>query len=119
MTLCEAYLGIEPEFDMWNYFFRVWHLQDLDVELTVSSTEVVHVKSGHAVDPYFDIPMPRSMEGWRKMWFYLRNDASAPLLVFTGSHPVPLPSWGDGVLRRASTSCSPYTRPFSSCSRRG
>jgi hypothetical protein len=21
MTLCEAYLGIDPEFDLWNYFF--------------------------------------------------------------------------------------------------
>jgi hypothetical protein len=22
MTLCEAYMGIEPHFDLWNYFFR-------------------------------------------------------------------------------------------------
>jgi hypothetical protein len=21
MTLCEAYIGIEPHFDLWNYFF--------------------------------------------------------------------------------------------------
>jgi hypothetical protein len=27
MTLCEAYMGIEPHFDLWNYFFRsrLWH----------------------------------------------------------------------------------------------
>jgi hypothetical protein len=41
--------------------------------------------------------MPRSMKGWQKKWFYLRNDASTPLPVFTGSHPIPVPSWGDGV----------------------
>jgi hypothetical protein len=21
VTLCEAYMGIEPHFDLWNYFF--------------------------------------------------------------------------------------------------
>jgi hypothetical protein len=24
MTLCEAYIGIDPHFSMWNYFFRDW-----------------------------------------------------------------------------------------------
>jgi hypothetical protein len=23
MTLCEAYLGIDAEFNLWNYFFRI------------------------------------------------------------------------------------------------
>jgi hypothetical protein len=41
--------------------------------------------------------MPRSMKGWRKKWFYLMNDTSAPLPVFIGCHPVPQPSWGDRV----------------------
>jgi hypothetical protein len=41
--------------------------------------------------------MPISMKGWWKKWFYLRNDASVPLPAFTGAHPFPLPSWGDGV----------------------
>jgi hypothetical protein len=22
VILCESYMGIEPHFDMWNYFFR-------------------------------------------------------------------------------------------------
>jgi hypothetical protein len=57
---------------------------------------VIHVKSGHGVDPYLKIPMPR-MKGLWKKWIYLRNDASAPLPVFTGSRPIPLPSLGDGV----------------------
>jgi hypothetical protein len=25
---------------------------------------VIHVKYGHGVDPYFDIPISRSMKGW-------------------------------------------------------
>jgi hypothetical protein len=24
MTLCEAYMGIEPHFDLWKYFFLTW-----------------------------------------------------------------------------------------------
>jgi hypothetical protein len=56
---------IDLEFDMWNYFFRVWHPQDLDVMLTVCEGMVIHVKSMPRVDPYFDFPMPRSMKGWR------------------------------------------------------
>jgi hypothetical protein len=98
MTLCEVYMGIDPEFDLWNYFFRVRHPLDLEVELTVSEGAVIHVRSGHRVDPYLKIPVPRLMKGWWKKWFYLRNDASTLLPVFIDSHPVPLPSWGDDLV---------------------
>jgi hypothetical protein len=64
------------------------------VELMVSRGAVIHVKFGHGVDPYLNILMPRSMKRWRKKWFYLRNDASTLLPVFTDSRPIPLPSGG-------------------------
>jgi hypothetical protein len=92
VILCEAYLEIDPDFNLWNYFFRVCHSQDPEVELMISGRAVILVKLGHRVDPYPKVPMPRSMRGWQKKWLYLRNDASAPLLVFTGSRPIPLPS---------------------------
>jgi hypothetical protein len=66
VTLCEAYLGIDPNFDLWSYFFRVRRLHDLEAELTISEGAVIHVESGHGVDPYPKIPMPRSMKGWQK-----------------------------------------------------
>jgi hypothetical protein len=53
---------------------------------------VIHVKVGHRLVPYLEILMPRSMKGWRKKWFHLRNDASVPLPAFTGGRHVPLPS---------------------------
>jgi hypothetical protein len=34
---------------------------------------------------------------WEKVWFFLRNDADTPLVVFTGCRPVPQPKWGYGV----------------------
>jgi hypothetical protein len=92
VTLCEAYLGIDPDLDLWKYFFHVRCPQDPEAELTAPGGMVTHVKSGHGVDPYLEIPMPRSMKGWRKKWFYLKNDDSAPLPAFTGGRLVLLAS---------------------------
>jgi hypothetical protein len=92
VTLCVAYLRIDPEINLWKYFFYVRHLQDPKVELTTSRGAVIHVKARHGLDPYLEIPMPRSMKGRRKKWFYLRNNASTPIPTFTGGRPVPLPS---------------------------
>jgi hypothetical protein len=66
----------------------------------ISRGVVIHVKSGHGVDQNLEIPMPKSMKGWWKKWFYLRNDASALHPAFTGGCPVPLSSWGDGVAQK-------------------
>jgi hypothetical protein len=64
MTLCNAYLGIDPEFDLWNYLLRVRCPQDPEAEIMISRDTVIHVKSGHGVDPYLEILMPRMMKGW-------------------------------------------------------
>jgi hypothetical protein len=100
VTLFEAYLGIDPELDLWKYFFRVRHPQDPEAKLTIFGGTVIHVESGHGVDYYLEIPLPRSMKGWWKKWFYLSNNASAPLPTFTGGCPILQPSWGDGVTRK-------------------
>jgi hypothetical protein len=100
VTLSEAYLGIDPELDLWKYFFCVQRPQDPEAKLTISWGVVIHVKAGHGVDPYLEIPMPRSMKWWQKKWFYLKNDAFDPLPAFIGGHPIPLPSWGDGVAKK-------------------
>jgi hypothetical protein len=36
VTLCEAYMGIDPYFDQWNYFFCVRRPQDPNAGLTIS-----------------------------------------------------------------------------------
>jgi hypothetical protein len=64
MTLCEAYMGIDPHFGMWNYFFHVRHPQDPDAELTISGGAIIHINFRHGIDPYFDIDMPILMKGW-------------------------------------------------------
>jgi hypothetical protein len=49
VTLCEIYLGIDPHFDLENYFFCFWHSQDLRVELTISGGVVIQPKCGHGI----------------------------------------------------------------------
>jgi hypothetical protein len=56
----------DPEFDLWKYFFYVRHPQDLEAELMIVRGTIIYVKSRHRVDPYLEIPMPRSMKGWWK-----------------------------------------------------
>jgi hypothetical protein len=38
--------------------------------------------------------------GWQKEWFFLRNDADAPLPMFMGNRPIPQPNWGYSVAQR-------------------
>jgi hypothetical protein len=85
-------MGIDPHFDLWNHFFHVRLPRGSRVEAAVFGGVDIHVKSGHGVDPFFDLPMHRSMNRWWKMWFFLRNDAAAPLPVLIGNHPIPQPN---------------------------
>jgi hypothetical protein len=55
--------------------------------------------SGLGVYLYFHLPMFGPPDGWWKVWFFLRNDPDAPLLVFTGSRPIRQPNLGYGVVR--------------------
>jgi hypothetical protein len=85
-------MGMELHFDLWNYFFHAQLLQVLDAEVVVLGGLVIHVKSGNGVDPYFDLSMPESTNMWQKIWFFLRNDSTMPLPMFTGNRPVPQPN---------------------------
>ena len=85
--MCEGYLGIEPHFELWKYFFAV-ELQkkkerkkpDLAVPMGCAS---IHLR-GPRSSEYMSIPLSKSNKGWHKLWFYLRNDTAAPLPIFTG-----------------------------------
>ena len=88
IALCEGYLGIEPHFELWKYFFAV-ELQkkkkkpDLAVLMGYASIRL----RGSRASEYMSIRLSKSNKGWHKLWFYLRNDAAGPLPIFTG-HPI-------------------------------
>jgi hypothetical protein len=97
VSLCEAYMEIEPHFDLWNYFFRTWLQHGSDAKVAVLGSADIFLQSRPRVDPYFRLPMFDCPVGWWKLWFCFRNDADIPLPVFMGSRPVPQPKWGYGV----------------------
>ena len=86
ITLCEGYLGIEPHFELWRYFFSVSLLKkrdragDLSVPMGCAG---IHLR-GQRVAEYMPCQLSRSNKGWHVQWFYLKNDPANPLTDFTG-----------------------------------
>jgi hypothetical protein len=79
---------------MWNYFFHARLQQGLDAEVVALGSVDIFVRSGRGVDPYFLLSTSSPPDGWRKVWFFLRNDTDMPLPMFMGSRLVPQPNWG-------------------------
>jgi hypothetical protein len=100
VILCEAYMGIEHHFNLWNYFLHDQLHQGLGTEVAALSRMDIFIRSGHRVDPYFHLPMSGPPDEWWKVWLFVRNDTDVPLPVFTGSCPIPQPNWGYGVAQR-------------------
>jgi hypothetical protein len=86
VVLCEGYLGIKPHFEMWRYFFSINLLKKReknrpDLLATMGCTGI-HLRSNQATE-YMSLQLSRSNKGWHVLWFYLKNDAAAPLPDFT------------------------------------
>ena len=81
----EGYLGIEPHFELWWYFFSVFlHKKrersgDLSVPMGCAG---IHLW-GHRSVEYMTCPLLRSNKGWHALWFYVKNNTAAPLPDFT------------------------------------
>jgi hypothetical protein len=97
MTLCESHIGIEPPLNLWSHFFsaRLWH--NLGMGASSQGSVDISVCSGPGADSYFSIPQPDPPVRWWKAWFLVKDEAGAPLPMFTGCYPVPHPSWEYGV----------------------
>ena len=68
-TLCECFLGIHPHWGLFKHLFRV-------------KRQSGHFDAGSfgiSVRPgaeYFDLNMVDSAQGWRRRWFYIRDEPS-------------------------------------------
>jgi hypothetical protein len=54
-TLCQAYMVIEPHFDLWNYFFRTWLQQGSSAKVEALGSLDIFIRSRCGVDPYFHL----------------------------------------------------------------
>ncbi|KAM0872464.1 hypothetical protein ACQ4PT_038708 [Festuca glaucescens] len=73
ITLCEAFLGIDPHWGLCRKIFYVKCHNGNDGPPVVGGVGFVVRKEVN----YFDYPMKESVQGWRQKWFYLR-DIPAP-----------------------------------------
>jgi hypothetical protein len=69
ITLCEAFLGVNPHWDLWKYLFCL---------RTNASKEEIHDLGGAIISvrsesQYMAFEMAESVQGWRQKWFYIKD----------------------------------------------
>jgi hypothetical protein len=86
VALCEGCLGIEPHFVLWRYFFSVSLLKKREKNgpdlLVPMGCTCIHLWINQTTE-YMTLQLSRSNKWWHALWFYLKNDAVAPLSDFT------------------------------------
>jgi hypothetical protein len=73
ITLCEAFLGIDPHWILWKYLFRLGPSGYLSEVLELGGAIVSVRSKSH----YLEFQMAQSVQGWRKKWFYIKDQKSS------------------------------------------
>jgi hypothetical protein len=73
ITLCESFLGIEPHWILWKFLFRLRP----SVSLSNSPELGGAVVSVRAEAHYLEFNMATSVQGWRKKWFYIKDQKTS------------------------------------------
>ena len=72
ITLCEAFLGIEPHFGLWKKIFFVKRYNSSGGSFVIGGVGFVV----RAEVNYFNFPMRESVQGWRLKWFYIKDSST-------------------------------------------
>jgi hypothetical protein len=75
VTLCESFLGIEPHWILWKYLFRLRPSVSLSKKPELGGAVVSVRAEAH----YLEFNMAGSVQGWRKKWFYIKDQKILPL----------------------------------------
>ncbi|KAK1611346.1 hypothetical protein QYE76_035019 [Lolium multiflorum] len=70
ITLCEAFLGVSPNWALWKRIFFCCRNGSPNVAYNIGGV-VISVRP--TVD-YFDVKLPDSVQGWRKKWLYIQEE---------------------------------------------
>ena len=88
--LCEAFLGIEPHFHLFQYFFHLKpHPNDSTIDVVGGAG--LQFRQGKKLK-YIPYELSDKVIEWKAMWFYVRN-LSSSLPFRTPDPPVKRPSW--------------------------
>jgi hypothetical protein len=69
ITLCESFLGIKPHWILWKYLFRLRPSVALLKKPELGRAVVFVRAEAH----YLEFAMAASVQGWRKKWFYIKD----------------------------------------------
>jgi hypothetical protein len=69
VTLCEAFLGIDPHWILWKYLFRL-HPSGSLAEIPELGGAIISVRSEWQ---YLEFQMAQTVQGWRQKWFYIKD----------------------------------------------
>ncbi|KAK1653454.1 hypothetical protein QYE76_071259 [Lolium multiflorum] len=70
ITLCEAFLGVQPNWALWKCIFFCRRNGSPNVAYNIGGVVI-------CVRPevkYFNVKFPDSVQGWRKKWLYIREE---------------------------------------------
>jgi hypothetical protein len=87
---CEAFLGIEPQWDLFRFLFRV-KPQPTSKNPSVVGGASIQLRQ-QAGDKYLSYKFPSNIPGWKNHWFYIENHAPE-LPEKSNRPPVVRPEW--------------------------
>jgi hypothetical protein len=70
ITLCEAFLGVQPNWALWKRIFFCRRNGSANVSYNIGGV-VICVRPDVE---YFDVKFPDSVQGWRKKWLYIHEE---------------------------------------------
>ena len=100
ITMCEAFLGMEPHVDFFRWMFSGRALSEGKPLMIAPVGGSTLQKKPSAAGSYPMYTAYDSNRGWHGEWFYIRNPVEAPFLPFTGGRPEKLESWSWGPASR-------------------
>jgi hypothetical protein len=73
ITLCESFLGVDPHWTLWKFLFRLRPSVPLAKNPELGSVVISVRTESH----YLEFNMAASVQGWRKKWFYIKDQKTA------------------------------------------
>ncbi|KAK1615574.1 hypothetical protein QYE76_021091 [Lolium multiflorum] len=70
ITLCEAFLGVQPNWALWKRIFFCRRNGSPNVAYNIGGVVI----SVRPTVNYFDVKLPDSVQGWRKKWLYIQEE---------------------------------------------
>jgi hypothetical protein len=73
ITLCESFLGIDPQWVLCKLLFRLHPGVSLDENPELGGAVISVRSESH----YLEFKMAQSVQGWRQKWFYIQDQKSS------------------------------------------